>query len=224
MSLKYKTGNFCLSPEDISENVAYCFTFNPQIQPLDIDSSKSANSSLWQFDPHDDLVERFNLKTWYIACRNLFENMKGCKTSDMIVEISAKGRYHFHGRLTVVNIMLFYTFDIPILERKSHYYICPQMGDAPTDKKEVKYKTWDEYLSKQQTFIKPYLKKHGIEYTDDLIDDNLGDKYLISRDGRLKQRTKEVFTKKCRLCKVEYKTTLKKSITCDKCSGTNKLP
>ena len=113
MSLKYKIGNFCLPPEDISLNVAYCLTFNPQIQPLDIDGSKSANSSLWQFDPHDDLVERFNLKTWHIACRNLFENMKGCTIYDMVVEISAKGRYHFHGRLKITDIMTFYTFDIP---------------------------------------------------------------------------------------------------------------
>lgn len=220
MSLKYKTGNICISPEDCSLNYGYCFTFNPQIQPLDVEGSKNANSSLWQFSPHDDL--KLHLKTWYVACRNLFESMRGCKIYDMVVEISDKGRYHFHGRLKITDIMDFYTFDIPILDKKAHYCICQQLGDAPSDK-EVKYKTWDEYLNKQQQFMKPYLLKHGIKYDDKEIDEELSDKYTINRQGRLKERSKEIMTKKCRICKEEYKTTLKKSVVCNKCDNINTI-
>lgn len=217
MSLKYNSGNFTIDPEKVVIDKLYCFTFNPQIQPLDVAGSKGVNNSLWQFSPHDDLV--FNLKPWYVACVTLFESLKGAIVKDMVVEISPKGRYHFHGRIAITDVMLFYTFDIPILEAKAHYYICEQLGEAPSDKK-TEYKTWDEYLQKQQSFMKPFLKKYGI---DEKTDMELSNKYIINRQGRLKERSKEVFDKKCRICKVEYKTDKKKSIVCTKCEKLNHI-
>lgn len=228
MSLKYNShfsGNFCLDPEKVDTSKFYCFTFNPQIQPLDINGSKAVNNSLWQFEPADNLS--FNLKPWFDACHVLFDNFRGAEVKDMVVEISKKGRYHWHGRLRITDIVSFFSFDIPILEAKSHYFICEELGDAPSDKK-TEYKTWDEYLQKQQKFMKKYLEDNGCVKVEDHIQPGeilkLRTKFRVSRGGDLRERVKEVLFKKCRVCKKDFQTTLKKVVCCEKCKDINYMP
>ena len=226
MSLNYsKKGNLSIDPEDIDTSALYAFTFNPEIQPLNI-SGKGLNSSLWQFDPSECLT--LSLKDWYKTCHILFNSLNGCELTKMICEISKNGRYHFHGCIQITDIMEFYTYAIPLLNSKCHYAICPIHDYLDTKERKKTYATWDDYLAKQQKFIVPFFIKKGVnmEITKSTTTDIL---YLqaekrITKEGNILERKVKQYVVNCSLCSVEFLSKQRKTTRCENCQNINYMP
>lgn len=142
--MKYKYS--CVKPEDVKEGQWYSFSYNPQTQPL---------------------FERFykvklnTLEQWSQEHVKLFTTLRHCKVS-VALEISQKGRFHYHGYIKILSNPEFYLTDLARLRDNGTYEI-----DFIND--ELK---WIQYVLKQEHNMANYCKKHDMCYiidTDEMI-------------------------------------------------------
>lgn len=121
------------SPEEM-ECGTYSFTYNPAIQPI------TPNFKL-------DLI------TWHNGMDNIFRQ---CQYShiELRPELSQGSRWHYHGQITIKDIMKFFIYDLPVLRANGAYEI-----DIINDKDK-----WKQYISKQEYLMKPITKEHLIPY------------------------------------------------------------
>lgn len=129
MNRKYS----CIKPENMSIGVRYSFSINPEKQPSDM---KSINN----------IVEWYNYITKQLAL------LKYCSVV-VALEISCNGRLHYHGYITIENIIDFFYEDIKRLQLIGAYEI-----DTVEDV--VK---WDKYINKLEKLMEQWCKKHNIE-------------------------------------------------------------
>ena len=123
-----------LSPEEMSTGILYSCTLNPSTQPL------SPKFTL-------DLI------TWHNGMDNIFKCLK-YSTVILYPELSSGSRWHYHGTLSITNVMKFFIFDLPFLREHFSFEI-----DTIAD-----LTKWTAYCTKQTTLMKPITKEHGIPY------------------------------------------------------------
>lgn len=126
---KYKPSHIFIKPEDVKTYHKYAFNLAPEYQP----TQGKLNS----------------FKEWYDHFEHILRDICIASKYTMFVEISSKGRFHFHGYIEVHDIMNFYIFDVKTL-----------MNNGTCVMKEIEDVTkWHEYIHKQEKFIQKYLKK-----------------------------------------------------------------
>lgn len=128
------------SPELITPNTSYSFSFSPKEQPM--------LESINRVDPFGT-----NLKEYITERYGLFNRLKNC-TLKLNLELSRNGRFHFHGTIKITNILLFYSVDIRRLQAHGTYEI-----DIISDPM-----FWDLYCAKQADLMKDFAESEGIEY------------------------------------------------------------
>lgn len=127
----------CVKPENMYIDKLYTFSYNPEDQPL---------------------FERFykmklnNLSDWSNQCREILK-LKYASV-DVVLEISSKGRFHYHGYIVVNNIPLFIIHDLAKLRHYGTYEI-----DEITDEE-----VWRTYVYKQQRFMQSYADRNNMIY------------------------------------------------------------
>lgn len=125
------------SPEEFKVDTEYTFTYNPQKQPL------TPNYKL-------------NLITWHNGMDNIFRSCKNCQI-ELRPELSQGSRWHYHGLITIKDIMKFFIYDLPVLRENGSYEI-----DEIKDKN-----VWLTYITKQKELMEPVCKEHKIPYNYD---------------------------------------------------------
>lgn len=132
--LKYS----CVKPETVSTDKCYSFSYNPEDQPS---------------------IERFyNIKlTTYTSFiqkyKEIFTSMKYCDIQACL-EISQKGRLHWHGWIRINDVVRFYLYDLKKLMHYGTYEI-----DVINDEEK-----WELYVVKQLDIMTEFCSKEGIEY------------------------------------------------------------
>lgn len=116
-----------LKPEEVFLGEEYAITINPSIQPC--------------------IGKCNSFKEWYNIFEHVFRDVCVASKFKLYVEISAMGRFHFHGTIIITNIMNFYMFDVKTLTQDKTCVI-KNMDEA-----------WEDYYLKQQDFIQPFLKR-----------------------------------------------------------------
>lgn len=128
----------CLKPEMLHLKTEYSFSYNPEEQPL-----------FEQFYK----VKLNTLNKWSEYYSALFTSLKYCKII-CYMEISSKGRFHYHGLVMVTDIPRFIINDLAKLRHYGTYEI-----------DEIKDKTvWLDYCLKQQRFMEKYCKDNDMLY------------------------------------------------------------
>lgn len=123
-----------MSPEDVTVNTHYAFTYNPDVQPV------SPKFTL-------DLV------TWHNGMDNIFKSLRYSDV-ELRPELSQGSRWHYHGQIIIKDVLKFYIFDLPVLRENGSYEI-----DIINDPK-----IWLDYCTKQEKIMKELLKEYGIPY------------------------------------------------------------
>lgn len=121
-------------PEDIIKGIKYAFTYNPETQPL---------------TPKYTL----DLITWHNGMDSIFKSLKYCDV-ELRPELSQGSRWHYHGLITINEIMKFYIFDLPYLRENGSYEI-----DTIED-----ITIWTQYCTKQEKIMKDICTEYGIPY------------------------------------------------------------
>ncbi|AXH73154.1 MAG: putative replicase [Cressdnaviricota sp.] len=125
-----KPMNEFVKPELLVCNNPYAFTLNPKYQPC------------------FDIIA---VKDWYLHFCGLFYHLRDYISTELIVELSSQGRFHFHGTLSVKD------------NKQFEFYGCvvSKLMDAGTcSMKVIEEETvWLEYVEKQQNFMKPTMLK-----------------------------------------------------------------
>lgn len=138
---RYSNKYSCVKPEDVDTEKWYSFSYNPLMQPL---------------------FERFyklklnTLEQWSQEQVRLLTTLKYCRVS-VVLEISQKGRFHYHGYIQIKNNPEFYLTDLARLRDTGTYEI-----DIINDKEK-----WLEYVLKQQKTMSVYCRKNGMCYEID---------------------------------------------------------
>lgn len=123
-----KPKNIFLKPENIFIDAVYAFNHNPEAQPK---------------------IGKLNsVKEWFDTMELLFTKVCNHSKFKLNVEISSTGRYHFHGYISVVDIIGFYTKDVKSLIQSGTSIM--KVIDKESD--------WEEYIWKQKGFIQPHLQ------------------------------------------------------------------
>lgn len=130
----------CVKPEDMYVHKLYTLSYNPEEQPL---------------------FERFyrmklnNLKDWSNKCKEIF-TLKYADI-DVVLEISSKGRFHYHGHILVHDIPRFIIHDLAKLRHYGTYEIdsISELDDGAN---------WGQYVRKQQRFMQGYAEWNEMEY------------------------------------------------------------
>lgn len=133
-----KVKHNCIPPEDIHPEKIYSFSYNPQEQPL---------------------FEKFykmklnNLSDWSNQMKNIFQNLKFCNI-EVNLELSRKGRFHYHGVIKIDKPIEFVLHDLKMLAHYGTYEI-----DHINN-----FEQWNTYCEKQQHLIEPYCEHHNMSY------------------------------------------------------------
>jgi len=122
-------GNQCIKPEDNLRGGTYTFTFNPEDQP--------------------DITICESFKEWWSVIHSVMNQLKGAKVR-MWLELSQKGRWHFHGLIKIYNPLKFYLYDIHKLNEEGHYEIDTYDGYDG-------FAYWLQYCVKQQSLVEEYI-------------------------------------------------------------------
>lgn len=134
----------CIKPEDIECGKEYSFSFNPEDQPK---------------------FERFynmklnTLRTFSEENEKIFHLLRYCDVK-VYLEISSKGRFHYHGYIKIEHIPKFIIHDLAKLRSVGTYEI--DMIKSP--------ETWWQYVSKQRHFMLDYAKQNDMKYEIDTFD------------------------------------------------------
>lgn len=131
-------GNVWIKPEDMSNNMTYAITINPESQP---DYSTCNGFVDWW----GEQVEKFN-------------RLKGCKLT-LFCETSQKGRMHFHGFIKIIKRVIFSMFDVPCLQKffstKMRYLGCVKSVEEYNLFDD--YADWYAYCLKLQNDMQEYI-------------------------------------------------------------------
>lgn len=138
MLRKATTAYSCLKPELIVRGIEYSFSYNPEDQP-----------KFEQFYK----VKLDTLKSWSEYYAKLFLSLKYASIY-CVMEISSKGRFHYHGTISIDDIARFIINDLAKLRHYGTYEI-----DIINDKDK-----WDKYVHKQQDFMEKYCKDNDMIY------------------------------------------------------------
>lgn len=117
-----------LSYEELQDGGIYAFTYNP------IDQPKEGPQGYMD---------------WFYSQKQFFEKFQYCKFR-LYVEVSKKGRWHFHGLIKIVNRLRFTIKDIKNLMPFGH--ICVRHIRSMDD-----FVNWLAYCHKQQLELQEYL-------------------------------------------------------------------
>lgn len=137
----------CIKPECVDQDMLYTFSFNPQEQPL-IENFYRVTLTRFQ--------------SWSETMDSKLKRMRHC-TYKLVLEISTGGRLHYHGWISINNIMGFYLMDLKYLADLGTYEI-----DNIND-----FQKWDTYVYKQRSFVEPWTQMEDMKYSitnDKLID------------------------------------------------------
>lgn len=124
-----KPANIMLKPEEVVLGTEYAFTLNPVAQP--------------------QIGKLNSFKEWYDLFEHVFRDCCIASEYRLYIEISPMGRFHFHGKIKIINIMNFYIYDVKTLTNDSTCVI--KVMEDPDE--------WETYYLKQQQFMQDYLRK-----------------------------------------------------------------
>lgn len=127
-----------ISPEDISLDERYSFSYNPEEQP---DVQRFYCITLKCFE------------SWSQKIYEIFSTLRYCEI-ETYVEISKAGRLHFHGYIRITDIANFYFYDL----RKLKHYGTFEIDFIEQDE------NWDAYIKKQSWFMEDFCKKNNMQY------------------------------------------------------------
>lgn len=135
MVYNFKTAHSQPDLEDLKVNYWYPFSLMPKEQPSDMSGSRP-------------------IQEWYNYCYDyLLKYQHFFQLDKMYIEISTENqKWHFHGYILIPDAFDFYYKGIAILKQFGTYCIKDQ------DFEGKKYKTWDDYIIKQQSIMKPKLQ------------------------------------------------------------------
>jgi len=126
-----------VSPEDFQPNTKYPITINPSEQHWGQDTQRIRSC-------HNSLCEEF-------------KRLRYCKF-DLVAEVSAKGRVHYHGTIEAQDVLHFFLYDLPKFPEFCIYSIKEWMKEGLG-----KFKKWDDYLGKQAPL---FIHNNDIHYRD----------------------------------------------------------
>lgn len=130
---KYKMINL----EEIEIGKTYSFSYNDQEQPLFEKFYKMKLNNLRDWS--NSQKERLTLKYADV---------------DMYLELSPKGRFHWHGKILIRDPVKFIIHDLAKLRHYGTYEI-----DTITDTDK-----WDNYITKQQKYMEKYANNNNMIY------------------------------------------------------------
>lgn len=123
-----------IAPENVDTDALYAFNWNPITQPV-MDSAGGYTR-------------------WLTGCRRLLNRCLNCEITS-VPEVSPKGRVHFHGLLSIDNVINFYLFDLQKLMGFGSLKIAT-IADS---------EVWRIYMYKQEALMKPFCEDvHAIVY------------------------------------------------------------
>lgn len=129
----------CIKPENVTLGNKLAFSFNPESQPVVQNFSQ---------------VKLTTFSSWSQEVYKVFDRCRYC-TIETVMEISAGGRLHFHGYITINKLIEFYFFDLKILKFHGSFEI-DSIGESVT--------SWDEYIHKLKSPMKDFCIKEQMEY------------------------------------------------------------
>lgn len=136
----------CIPPEEFKQGVLYSFSFNPEEQPI--------------FDKFYK-VKLNTLQSWSHAMLKIFNDLRYSKLQ-VFLEVSRRGRFHYHGVIQVMKPLEFVIHDAKMLAHYGCYEI-----DTIADMQK-----WLTYCMKQQELITVYAEKNNMApYYNTLYDD-----------------------------------------------------
>lgn len=148
-------GSTFVKPEECSTHTFYTFTFNPESQP----KTAIVNSIAEWFKEQLDFI-----------CRRRYSKYR------LYMEISRKGRLHFHGVMLVTDVFKFYYYDVPDLMSFGHCEMDTINGPLGME-------YWLAYCTKQHHMIQDFLydeinpkiknKKSALIEADNIIINNI---------------------------------------------------
>jgi len=160
----------CVKPEDIKLHNSLSFSFNPEEQPL--------FEKFYKMKLH-------NLKDW---SERMVANFARLSYSNIeaVIEVSQKGRFHYHGWITVTKMPEFVIHDLAWLRHYGTYEI-----DIINDEDK-----WIEYVFKQERFMRSYCIRHEMQYEVESKDSNLiqndFETILLSKNKQVKNQNIKV--------------------------------
>lgn len=119
------------SPETMETSVYYSISINPAVQPV--------GHKLAEFFCDVDA-----------QMKKIFKNA----SVEVVPELSAGSRWHFHGLIQISDIVEFFLEDLPALRAQASYEI-----DTIADQSK-----WLDYVYKSRHLIEPYLTRYQIDY------------------------------------------------------------
>lgn len=129
----------CLPPEKMEVGVQYAFSWNLVEQPT---ATKNGKTSLYLRDYYNMVVRRL-------------KRFSHCEII-MYPEVSEHGWYHFHGVITLTNVIYFFLIDMPLLKHNASYKITT-ISDMDN--------IWRPYMYKGEHLLKPLCKEFKIPYS-----------------------------------------------------------
>jgi len=135
MKYNFKTAHSQPDLEDLKVNYWYPFSLMPREQPSDMSGSRP-------------IQEWYNYINEYLLKYQPF-----FQVDKMYIELSTENqRWHFHGYILIPDAFDFYYKGIAVLKAMGTYAIKDSNFEG------TKYKTWDEYIIKQQSIMLPKLR------------------------------------------------------------------
>lgn len=126
------------APEEIDTECLYSFSLSPEVQP------------------EGNTVGRFTLnsfKTYSHDIEKRMSELHNCEY-ELVHEISRQGRWHFHGYISIKNVMLFYLYDLPKIKHIGTFEI-DTIGDVTK---------WHDYVYKQSVIMRRFALQEGFNY------------------------------------------------------------
>lgn len=134
MNRNFRPKNQLLHPEKVIKDIEYAVTFSPNDQAQHFGEKYSREDKFY-----DGFVNWFN------------ENIRFCHLT-LNLEISSKGRLHWHGILKVKDVARFYMYDVPEILLKNTFVV-KEIREALEGSE---YESWDAYCHKQQPLFPDY--------------------------------------------------------------------
>lgn len=126
-------------PKLLNVQVKYALSLNPSSRPV-------------QYVEKNDTF-KYNFRHYYNTILSKINKCVNCQI-DIVPEISATGKYHYHGYITITNLANFMLYDICILRQYFAFEI-----DTITD-----MKVWETYVNKGSHYMLAHCANEKIPY------------------------------------------------------------
>lgn len=174
-------GSKGLKLENVCIGTTYSFTINPKEQPLYVCSFKKT--------PHSDLFK------WYREFYEQYLKYKDDMELILYLEASPTGRLHFHGTITIKNILRYIQF-LNEIAIGNNYEIDTIACDLAHDldppeglMEQCGHQKWAEYCLKQKHIWENHIDHHIIGYPMRIAKDSLYVSQPIPKpQGRIKNK------------------------------------